>query len=122
MKDRVHPLAVPVEPGEQSLDRHDLEKVALGDVAPFVAAAEPVDDDQVGMAGLVQLTGRCGPLSRRTPGSVLRATTSRSHWARAAASNDTWPAWMMSKQPLVKPTLRPRLCQRRTRVSASAMP
>ncbi len=55
MKHRLDPLAIAVEPGEEPVDRHDLEEVALGDVAPFIARAEPVDDDEVGAAGPVEL-------------------------------------------------------------------
>ena len=55
MKDHLDPVAEPIEPGEQALDRHDLDKLALGDVAPFIAIAETVDDDEVGVAGFVEL-------------------------------------------------------------------
>jgi ADP-L-glycero-D-manno-heptose-6-epimerase len=36
--------AEPLQPAEQTLDRHDFVKIALGDVAPFVAVAERVAD------------------------------------------------------------------------------
>ena len=51
MEHRLDPLAIPFEPGEKPVDRQDLEEIALGDVAPFVAVAEAVDDDEIGMSG-----------------------------------------------------------------------
>ncbi len=55
MKDRLDVTAEPLQPREQPFDRHDLGEIALGDVAPFIATAEAVDDDEIGMAALVEL-------------------------------------------------------------------
>src|SRR5690242_12829378 len=55
MKDRAYLFAEAVEPGPKPVDSDDLEEVAFGDVAPFVAAAEAVDDDKIGVAVLVQM-------------------------------------------------------------------
>ena len=58
MKHGLDRIAEPVEPIEQPVGRHDLVEIALRDVAPFVAAAEAVDDDEVGAAGFVQVRPR----------------------------------------------------------------
>ena len=50
MEHRLDLVAEAFEPGGEPFDRHDLEEVALGDVAPFVARAEPVDDNEIGAA------------------------------------------------------------------------
>ena len=54
MKDRLDLAAEPFEPGMQCLDRYDLEKIALGDVAPFLVMAKAVDDHEVAAAGIVE--------------------------------------------------------------------
>src|SRR5437763_14691054 len=54
MKNRLDLAAEPFEPGMQIVDRHDLEKIALGDVAPFLVMAEAVDNDKIAMSGLIQ--------------------------------------------------------------------
>jgi hypothetical protein len=53
------------------------------------------------------ITGRAGPLRRRTEASLLIATTSRSASARDASSRRRWPACSTSKQPFVMATRSP---------------
>ena len=65
-------------------------------------------------------TGRPSPLSRFTDASLFKPTIRRSQAARAAVRTLTWPGCRMSKQPLVKPTLKP--CLRHSRSCASRSP
>ena len=43
-----------VEPAQQIGRRHEVGKLALGEVAPLAVAAEEIVDDDVGAAGLVE--------------------------------------------------------------------
>jgi hypothetical protein len=54
VKHRLELLAKAVEPGEEAVDRHDFEKVAPGDVAPFVTGAKAIDDDEIAAPLFIQ--------------------------------------------------------------------
>ena len=56
MKHRLDIVAVRFEPGYQPVYRHDFVKSRLGDVAPLVAGAEPIQHE-VSAAGLVERGG-----------------------------------------------------------------
>jgi hypothetical protein len=54
VKHRLELLAKAVEPGEEAVDRHDFEKIAPGDVAPFVTGAKAIDDDEIAAPLFIQ--------------------------------------------------------------------
>ena len=54
MKDRVEPLRMLGEEGHQRLGRDQRRQFALSQIAPFVAVAEPVADDEIGSPALFE--------------------------------------------------------------------
>src|SRR5262245_45951490 len=106
MKHRLDLASKALEPREQAFDRHDVAEIALGDIAPFVASAEVVDDHNIGTAGFVE--GRpedradkpaaAGNHQHQAASSLERALATRA----ASASSGECAARMASMRRVVE--------------------
>ena len=97
MDDGIEPAAV--QPGRQFRRRHDVGKLALGEVAPFAVMAEQVADRDVGAAGVVQRGHDVRSDKTGAPGHQQHSAALPLLWdasfAPAPARPATWvePAW-----------------------------
>ena len=92
MKHRLGFGAIALEPRREPLDRHDVAEVAFGDVAPFVARAEPVDDNEIPVPALLIIefdTENVPPLTSCTPVPTFDNETRSSVVVAPAASVTT---------------------------------
>src|SRR5271170_3838063 len=87
MKHRLDLGAMALKPSDQPFDRHDIAKIALGDVAPFIPGAEAVDDHQIGAARIVEGRSEDRTDKPATAGYYQHQAASSLDRARAASAS-----------------------------------